>query len=277
MTSSIARFRNASLALVIAASPLLAQTNHNEVEPNSNKAESTVPAFCLSPGDTLNGLTTGTSTTAGSTLATTVDYWRVQTCTLPPGIYRHQLVLTTGGTAGHTGTVRGLNQTGTVGVGGTAGTADTVLQTSSTTTTPPRMNQWYGFGKGEQFYYRVAGTTSTTANYVSTFEAGLNGGGGMSSAEVVAFINARRAVGAGAPDPYTGSDLKAELRTQRMLDLYFAGYRVPDLIRYQKQGVDLWPKGRIGGFPADASYTYGTTTCLPIANSELTANPNARK
>jgi hypothetical protein len=108
-------------------------------------------------------------------------------------------------------------------------------------------------------------------------EAGLNGGGGMSPAQVAAFVDARRAVGAGVPDPYTGGDLKAELRTQRMLDLYFAGYRVPDLIRYQKQGVDLWPKGKIGGFPTDASYTYGTTTCLPIANSELTANPNARK
>lgn len=108
-------------------------------------------------------------------------------------------------------------------------------------------------------------------------EAGLNGGGGMTTAQVTTFINARRAVGAGQADPFTGTDLKAELRNQRMLDLYFAGYRVPDLLRYQKlYNLDLWPKGKIGGFPSDAPYTYGTTTCLPIASSEMTGNPNLK-
>lgn len=108
-------------------------------------------------------------------------------------------------------------------------------------------------------------------------EAGLNGGGGMSQGQVQSFIDARRAVGAGQADPYMGTDLKAELRNQRMLDLYFAGYRVPDLLRYQRlYQVDQWPTGKIGGFPADAPYTYGTTTCLPIGATELTGNPNAR-
>jgi hypothetical protein len=107
-------------------------------------------------------------------------------------------------------------------------------------------------------------------------EAAVHGAGSWSPAQALTFINARRAVGAGHDDPYSGSDLKSELRTQRMLDFYFAGYRVPDLIRYQKfDSVDMWPKGKIGGFPADAPYTYGNTTCLPVALSELTANPNA--
>jgi hypothetical protein len=106
-------------------------------------------------------------------------------------------------------------------------------------------------------------------------EAALHNAGPWTQAQVQAFIDARRAVGAGSSDPYTGSDLKAELRRQRLLDFYFAGYRVPDLIRYQKfDSSDLWPKGKIGGFPSDAPYTYGNTTCLPIALSELTSNPN---
>lgn len=107
-------------------------------------------------------------------------------------------------------------------------------------------------------------------------EAALNGAGSWAQAQVLAFVNARRAVGAGKDDPFVPGDLKAELRTQRMLDFYFAGYRVPDLIRYQTlYKLDLWPKGKIGGFPADAPYTYGSTTCLPMAASEITANPSA--
>jgi hypothetical protein len=107
-------------------------------------------------------------------------------------------------------------------------------------------------------------------------EAALHNVGTWTQAQVAAFIDARRAVGAGSSDPYAGTDLKAELGRQRMLDFYFAGYRVPDLIRYQKfDGADLWPKGKIGGFPSDAPYTYGNTTCLPVALSELTSNPNA--
>ncbi len=104
-------------------------------------------------------------------------------------------------------------------------------------------------------------------------EAGLNGAGGMTSAQVLSFINARRAVGGLAA--YAGTDLKAELREQRKLDFYWAGYRAPDLLRYQKlYNLDLWPKGKMGGFPAGATYQYGTTTCLPIAQNEIANNPN---
>jgi hypothetical protein len=47
---------------------------------------------------------------------------------------------------------------------------DAVVQTSSTTTTPPRHIQWYGFGRQEQVYCRVTGTTSTTGDYTATLE-----------------------------------------------------------------------------------------------------------
>ncbi|HEX6747433.1 MAG TPA: RagB/SusD family nutrient uptake outer membrane protein [Longimicrobium sp.] len=105
-------------------------------------------------------------------------------------------------------------------------------------------------------------------------EASLYGGtGGWTSAQVQSFINARRAVG--GHGPYGGADLKAELREQRKMDFFFAGYRMPDLIRYKANyGVDLWPKGKVGGYPANAPYMYGSTECWPIAQSEISTNPN---
>lgn len=138
-----------------------------EVEANESKATASI-ANGLITGDRLIGLTTGSSTTvAGNGSA---DYWRVSTAVTALGIYRHRLVITTTGTAGHGATFRGLNQIAATagtwpGATGTAGTTDTTIQTSSTATSPARMNQWYGFGKGESMYYRITGTASTTANY----------------------------------------------------------------------------------------------------------------
>ncbi|MBV9772719.1 MAG: hypothetical protein JO040_02140 [Gemmatimonadetes bacterium] len=99
-------------------------------------------------------------------------------------------------------------------------------------------------------------------------EASLWGGsGGWSQGEVLSFLNARRAVG--GHGPFTGSDLKGEERAQRMMDLYFAGYRLPDLLRYQAHhGVDLWPRGAMGGYPDGVPYRYGGVTCWPVGQSE---------
>jgi hypothetical protein len=44
------------------------------------------------------------------------------------------------------------------------------MQTSAAATTPPRHNEWYGFGKAEELYYRVVGTTSTVNAYSATME-----------------------------------------------------------------------------------------------------------
>src|SRR5574341_120245 len=115
------------------------------------------------------------------------------------------------------------------------------------------------------------------AQYVIA-EASLYGGaGGWSLAQDTAFINARRAVG--GLGPYAGAfavpDVQAELREQRKMDFYFAGYRMPDLIRYQTYySVDLWPTGKLGGFPPSATYTYGSTECWPVGTSETSTNPN---
>jgi hypothetical protein len=104
--------------------------------------------------------------TAGSTLLTSADTFRVKTCAMPICIYRHRLVVTTTGTAGHTETIRGLSQVAGVIQAGT----DIIMQTSATTTTPPRHVEWFGFGKGEELYVRIAGTTSTTMPYAATLE-----------------------------------------------------------------------------------------------------------
>ena len=162
------KFRNIRLAAItmsVLASGAYAQTSFPEVEPNTNKAEADVNGtITLVAGDSITGTTTGTITTAASTLLTSVDQFRIKTGALPLGIYKHTLTITTTGTAGHTGTLRGLNQT----TGGVIGTTDTTIQTSSTTSTPPRANTWFGFGKQEELYYRVTGGTATTAPYVST-------------------------------------------------------------------------------------------------------------
>lgn len=159
-----------ALVLSLASLPLCsiaaAQVSFPETEPNTNKSEAN-SAGGMTAGDTITGVTTGTITTAGSLLITSVDNFRVRTAALPLGIYRHSLTITSP-TVGHTGTLRGLNQTGTVGVGGTAGTTDVPMQASSVTTVPPRFNAWYGFGKQEEVYYRVEGAAATTGTYTST-------------------------------------------------------------------------------------------------------------
>ena len=67
----------------------------------------------------------------------------------------------------HTLTLRGLTQSaGSINFG-----TDSTIQTSSTTTTPPRFIQWYGFGKQEQVYMRVAGSSTTTSDYTVTLNS----------------------------------------------------------------------------------------------------------
>ena len=143
----------------------------NETESNESKATASLASGML-PGDLLVGNTTGTSLTTPG--AASADYFLVSTAAQPLGVYRYRLVINST-TPGHIATIRGLNQIAAApdtqpgipwdGNVGTAGATDTTIQTSSTTTTPARFNQWYGFGRGEQMYYRITGGTATTADY----------------------------------------------------------------------------------------------------------------
>ena len=137
-----------------------------EVEPNESKAAATLAdsgGVGMSTGDTITGSTTGiTTNTPGPASA---DFFRVKMAAALLGIYRHQLVLTTTGTAGHVATLRGLTQNG---IGEVNPNSSPVVQATSTSTSPVRFNQWYGFGKQEELFYRVAGDATTTAPYTAT-------------------------------------------------------------------------------------------------------------
>lgn len=165
------RERLLALAAIAGLSGFAFAADTPEAEPNDTKAAAT-PVNLLAPGDTITGNSTGTSTTTAG--AASADYYRVSTPAQSVGIYRNRLTITTTGTAGHTGTIRGLGQTATgansTGPGAPSATAlDNAAQTSSTATTPPRFNQWYSFGPAGQHYYRVTGGTATTADYTSTW------------------------------------------------------------------------------------------------------------
>jgi hypothetical protein len=154
------RLRTTILLALAASAALAAGADFPEVEPNEFKHQAA--AVTLVPGDALVGNSTGSSTTAGGA---SLDIFKVKSAAVAPGIYEYRLVLTTTGTAGHVGSIRGLDQTA-----GVIGTTDVTVQTSTTSTTPQRYVQWYGFGKQEQIFYRVVGTASTTADYRATLD-----------------------------------------------------------------------------------------------------------
>lgn len=142
-------------------------TVFNEVEGNDTKATAT-PAVGLVTGDQLTGSSTS-STGVG------LDYWLLRSGPAPLGIYRHRLLITPSDQS-WTASIRGLSQTAAPvdtaaglpwdGVVGTAGTTDNTVQSASSTSTPQRFNQWYGFGKSEQLFWRINGGTATTMPYV---------------------------------------------------------------------------------------------------------------
>ncbi len=139
-----------------------AQSAFPEVEPNESKTQATLVTGMVA-GDTIAGNTTGALATAGPD---SQDTFRVKTGALPPGIYRHRLIVTTTGAVGHAATLRGLTKSGGVPNAGT----DTTLQSTSGLTSPARFNQWYGFGRQEELYYRITGQATTTGDYTATLD-----------------------------------------------------------------------------------------------------------
>ncbi len=150
-----------ALALVLFSSLLTALAATAETEPNDTKA--TANALVL-PSVSTTAVMTGNSV-LGSGVG--LDYFRVTTATqTTPGFYRHRLIVTTTGTAGHTATIRGLAQSnGVITAGG-----DITVQTSSTATTPPRFVQWYTSQAGGDLFVRLAGVAATTADYSLDYE-----------------------------------------------------------------------------------------------------------
>ncbi len=94
--------------------------------------------------------------------------------------------------------------------------------------------------------------------------------GGMDNTALLAFINARRAVGKQAT--FTGTDLQAELRDQRRRDFFLDGHRLADLRRYKRDyGIDGFPTGAY----VNPYYgtTYGSATCFIPTTTEWIGYP----
>jgi hypothetical protein len=162
LTVTDAQGRSSNSPLTLRVYPAMGPGFDIEVEPNESK--STASQAVISHGQGVFGFTSGSSTAVVGDAS--ADQFLVKTGLLPPGIYRHRMIITTSGGAGHTGTIRGLTQSAGVISVDSNGT----IQTSSATTSPTRFNQWYGFGHQEQVYYRVTGSAATTGEYVSTLE-----------------------------------------------------------------------------------------------------------
>lgn len=115
-------------------------------------------------------------------------------------------------------------------------------------------------------YYEALAMQSITAN----------------EAAVLAFVNARRAVGNQAAVTLSGQALITELRNQRARDLFMGGFRLPDLRRWTRFDPGNGPFAGGSYFPtgthANAQWgEYGPWTCFPIPISEYEGNPNLTK
>lgn len=94
--------------------------------------------------------------------------------------------------------------------------------------------------------------------------------GGMSDAQLRAFIDERRAVGNQAA--FTGTDLMAELREQRRRDFYMDGHRLGDLRRYlELYKVDQFPSG---AHPNSEWGQYASAQSFAIPRAEKVGNPD---
>jgi tetratricopeptide (TPR) repeat protein len=103
---------------------------------------------------------------------------------------------------------------------------------------------------------------------------------GGSEAAVLAFVNARRAVGNQAAVTLAGQELISELRNQRARDLFMGGFRLPDLRRWTRfdagngpfAGGSYFPTGEHPNSPVWTAYE--NWTCYPIPIQEYEGNPN---
>ncbi|TWT44260.1 Proprotein convertase P-domain protein [Phycisphaerae bacterium RAS1] len=141
----------AAFFLALASASLApAQVSFPEVEPNDDKPTAT-PITGPVAGDTIIG-------TSDSPAAP--DYFRLALPAATPALYRHRLALTVGASS-HTVSLRGLTQSN-----GVIGAAEAEVQASTGLSSPPHMVQWYGFGRGEQLYCRVTGSSAQSPGYV---------------------------------------------------------------------------------------------------------------
>ncbi|CAG0983471.1 hypothetical protein PHYC_01893 [Phycisphaerales bacterium] len=140
-----------------------------EAEPNNSKPEAN--QLALESGRTIVGVSTAAT---GSGSPDSPDYFLIRTPPAPLGIYRHRITLHNDATPSMTTSLPGLTQTpvaggpwpGSVGFATTTESGGQAHQLSGT----DRVNYWFGFGKNEAVYYKVAGAAATTGLYLATLE-----------------------------------------------------------------------------------------------------------
>jgi subtilisin-like proprotein convertase family protein len=154
------------VSLALAPAGAWAQVTNPEVEPNETKANATIAASGgtgMVSGDRLTGATSGSASTPG---ANSADTFRVKTAPAALGIYRHRLQISGGSSSGFSATLRGRSQLGSV----INTTSDVAIQSSNTVVSgslSTGSNQWYGFGKSEEVFYRITGTGATGTYFVT--------------------------------------------------------------------------------------------------------------
>lgn len=111
-------------------------------------------------------ISAGSTITGTSTAQANGTYFLASVDAAPLAIYRHRLLFASD-TLNQRGWIKGLTQS-TSGV--VNPNSDVLVQATAATTDPAIFNQWYGFGKGEQFFYQVFGTAATTSPYTITME-----------------------------------------------------------------------------------------------------------
>jgi len=140
-----------------------------------------------------------------------------------------------------------------------------------------------GTDEGDMPLIAENGTDILLADYVEAqhhyYEALAMQDIGANEVAVLAFVNARRAVGNQPAVTLSGQALRTELRNQRARDLFMGGFRLPDLRRWTRFDPGNGPFAAGSYFPTgphpNATWgSYGEWTCFPIPLSEYVGNPN---
>lgn len=143
------------MAAVLAMTAGSLGADYTETEgAGGNNTKATANDFTATPlviGDRLLGTSTGLSTSGNG--LNTADVFKVKTDAATLGVYRHTLTVTTVHTMG----LRGSSDTST----------DSSIQSNGSVT--PRAAVWYGFGRGEEAFFQITGTSATTAQYEVTY------------------------------------------------------------------------------------------------------------
>jgi hypothetical protein len=215
------------------------------------------------------------------------------TCAQPLGVYRHTLTLTVNSGTVPTATIRGLNQTA-----GVIGTTDSTVLTSSAA-----LVAWYGFGKQEEIYYRVTGTTTSTGTYTATlatstitptaiagvFNPGTivincGGQGHTTDTDLWLYDSNLNAIPCGGDDDNPGppSSLQSRLSINLAAGTYYMAISTYNLANNQPScaGVDNFLTGLVLDFPnavADSSTAVGTNLAFSITDGVNTVAQPATK